>query len=103
PRVRRRLPRYAGWSSPKASATSPAPDPPRHDRANAPTLAAPHAAPHPPLLEICPPCPASANQRKDGITPAIRWLHPWNLLRIARGVRTVWVANSLASGYADGP
>jgi rhamnose transport system permease protein len=73
-----------GWSSPKASATSPAPDPPRHDRANAPTLAAPHAAPHPPLLEICPPCPASANQRKDGITPAIRWLHPWNLLSFAR-------------------
>jgi hypothetical protein len=32
-------------------------------------------------LEICPPCPASANQRKDGITPPIRWLHPRNLLR----------------------
>ena len=28
---------------------------------------------HPPSLEICPPRPASANQREDRITPTIRW------------------------------
>src|SRR5271167_3294024 len=57
PRARRRLPRPAGWSSPTASAISPAPDPPRRGRANALTPAVPYAALHPPLSEICPPCP----------------------------------------------
>ena len=28
--------------------------------------------------------PPPQNQRKDGITPAIRWQHPWNLLRAWR-------------------
>jgi hypothetical protein len=51
------LPRRAGWSSLTASARSPAPDPPRRGRANALTLAAPYAALHPSLSEICPPCP----------------------------------------------
>src|ERR1700691_6101182 len=56
-RARRRLPRPAGWSSPPASAISPALDPPRRGRANALTPAVPYAALHPPLSEICPPCP----------------------------------------------
>ncbi len=48
PRARRKLPRCAGWSSPPASAISPEPDPPRRDRASAPTPAMPHAAPRSP-------------------------------------------------------
>ncbi len=36
-------------------------------------LQRPRAAPHPPSPEICPPCPAPANQCEDGITGPIRW------------------------------
>src|SRR5208282_5854554 len=47
------------------------------------TLVGPYAAHHPPLSEICPPCPcpAAANQRDDRIPPAIRWPSWRNPLR----------------------
>jgi hypothetical protein len=72
-----------GLVQPDSVSRSPAPDPPRRARANALTVAAPYAALHPPLSEICPPCPCPTptNQCDDRITPTIRWSGRRNLLR----------------------